>query len=163
MSDIRQAQTVLAKRTVEGVGEASSSERRAAFNNSGLAQPLGALVDKGWVILPVGADIPREDQARGWFPHKHAAPLARASIVTALVPAAPDARLDHRVHGIGLSDFVVGQRPPRPHLLSKHPPRNRLRRLNTHDFPDAIWITLLDIVGSVIVSSPWSLLALPLP
>jgi hypothetical protein len=46
MSDIRQARKALVKRILEGAGNASSSERRAAFNNSGLAEPLGALVDK---------------------------------------------------------------------------------------------------------------------
>jgi alkylhydroperoxidase family enzyme len=46
MSDIRQAQKALIRRILEGDGKASPSDRRAAFNNSGLAQPLGALVDK---------------------------------------------------------------------------------------------------------------------
>jgi alkylhydroperoxidase family enzyme len=46
MPDIRQARKVLVNRILEGAGKASPSERRAAFNNSGLAEPLGALVDK---------------------------------------------------------------------------------------------------------------------
>src|SRR5215472_3077524 len=46
MSDIRQGQTMLVRRILEGDGKASSSERRAAFNNSGLAEPVGTLVDK---------------------------------------------------------------------------------------------------------------------
>ena len=46
MSDIRQARTTLVKRILEGAGSASPSERRAAFSNSGLAEPLGRLVDK---------------------------------------------------------------------------------------------------------------------
>jgi hypothetical protein len=46
MSDITQARTALASRILEGAGKASPSERRAAFNNSGLAEPLRALVDK---------------------------------------------------------------------------------------------------------------------
>jgi hypothetical protein len=46
MSDIRQARKALASRILEGDGKASPSERRAAFNLSGLAQPIGALVDK---------------------------------------------------------------------------------------------------------------------
>ena len=46
MSDIRQARKALTRRILEGDGKASPSERRAAFNNSGLAEPLGALVDK---------------------------------------------------------------------------------------------------------------------
>jgi hypothetical protein len=46
MSDIRQAREALTRRILEGAGEASPSERRAAFNKSGLAEPLGALVNK---------------------------------------------------------------------------------------------------------------------
>ena len=46
MSDIRQARKVLANRILEGYGEASPSDRWAAFNNSCLAGPLGTLVDK---------------------------------------------------------------------------------------------------------------------
>jgi hypothetical protein len=46
MSDIRQARTALARRILEGAGKASPSERRAAFNNSSLTEPLGALIDK---------------------------------------------------------------------------------------------------------------------
>lgn len=46
MSDIRQARTALARQILEGDGRASHSERRAAFNNSGLVEPLSALVDK---------------------------------------------------------------------------------------------------------------------
>jgi alkylhydroperoxidase family enzyme len=46
MSDIRQARKALARRILEGTGKASPSERRAAFNNSGLAELLSALVDK---------------------------------------------------------------------------------------------------------------------
>jgi hypothetical protein len=46
MSDIRQAREALARRILEGDGKVSPSERRAAFNNSGLAEPLGTLVDK---------------------------------------------------------------------------------------------------------------------
>jgi hypothetical protein len=46
MSDIRKARKALASRILEGDGKASPSERRAAFNNSGLAEPAGTLVDK---------------------------------------------------------------------------------------------------------------------
>jgi hypothetical protein len=46
MSDIRQAREVLTNRILEGAGKVSPSERRAAFNNSGLAQPLAALAEK---------------------------------------------------------------------------------------------------------------------
>jgi hypothetical protein len=46
MPGIRQAQKALASRILEGEGKASSSDRRAAFNNSGLAEPAATLVDK---------------------------------------------------------------------------------------------------------------------
>jgi alkylhydroperoxidase family enzyme len=46
MSDIKQARKSLVRRILEGAGKASPSERRAAFNNSGVAGPVGALVDK---------------------------------------------------------------------------------------------------------------------
>ena len=46
MSDIRQARTALTNRILEGPGKASLSDRRAAFNNSGLAESVATLVDK---------------------------------------------------------------------------------------------------------------------
>jgi hypothetical protein len=46
MSDIKQARKTLISRILEGAGNASPSERRAAFNNSGLAEPPATLVDK---------------------------------------------------------------------------------------------------------------------
>ena len=46
MPDIRQAREALVRRILEGAGKASPSERQAAFNNSGLAEPLCGLADK---------------------------------------------------------------------------------------------------------------------
>lgn len=46
MSDIRQARKTLQSRILEGEGKASHSERKAAFDNSGLAKPVSTLVDK---------------------------------------------------------------------------------------------------------------------
>ena len=46
MPDIRRTQKALVKRILEGDGKASPSERRAAFNNRDVAEPLGTLVDK---------------------------------------------------------------------------------------------------------------------
>ena len=43
MPDIKQARTALATRILEGAGKVSPSERRAAFNNNGLAEPGGTL------------------------------------------------------------------------------------------------------------------------
>jgi hypothetical protein len=46
MSDIRQARKALAARILEGDGRASHADRRAAFDNEGLAEPLSSLIDK---------------------------------------------------------------------------------------------------------------------
>ena len=46
MSNIRQARKALTSRILEGEGKASPSDRRAAFNNSGLAEPSGTLVEQ---------------------------------------------------------------------------------------------------------------------
>lgn len=46
MTDIRSARKALVSRILEGGGEASISERKAAFNNRGLAEPMSDLVDK---------------------------------------------------------------------------------------------------------------------
>jgi alkylhydroperoxidase family enzyme len=46
MSDIRQARKAVVARILEGDGEASPAERRAAFNNTGLGEPLHTLIDK---------------------------------------------------------------------------------------------------------------------
>jgi hypothetical protein len=45
-SDITQARKALVARILEGDGSASHAQRRAAFNNAGLAEPLSALVEK---------------------------------------------------------------------------------------------------------------------
>jgi hypothetical protein len=46
MSDISQARKTLVARILEGDGAASHAQRRAAFDNAGLAEPLGTLIDK---------------------------------------------------------------------------------------------------------------------
>ena len=46
MSDIREAREALLRRILEGAGEASSSDRQAAFNLRGLTGPPAVLVDK---------------------------------------------------------------------------------------------------------------------
>jgi hypothetical protein len=46
MSDIAQAHKALESRVLDGEGKASPSERHAAFNNRGLAEPAATLVDK---------------------------------------------------------------------------------------------------------------------
>ena len=46
MSNIKEARKKLISRVLEGNAKALPSERRAAFNNTGLANPLSTLVDK---------------------------------------------------------------------------------------------------------------------
>jgi hypothetical protein len=46
MSDITQARKALVARILEGDGRASHAQRRAAFDNAGLAKPLTMLIDK---------------------------------------------------------------------------------------------------------------------
>jgi hypothetical protein len=46
MSDIRQARKAVVARILDGDGTASHAQRRAAFNNTGLAEPLSTLIDK---------------------------------------------------------------------------------------------------------------------
>ena len=46
MADIRQARKAVVARILEGAGRASHAERRAAFDNAGLAEPLRTLIDK---------------------------------------------------------------------------------------------------------------------
>ena len=46
MSDITQARSALVERIIEGNGKASHAQRRAAFNNEGLAEPLRTLINK---------------------------------------------------------------------------------------------------------------------
>jgi hypothetical protein len=46
MSDITQARKALVARILEGDGRASHAQRRAAFDNAGLAEPLSTLIDK---------------------------------------------------------------------------------------------------------------------
>lgn len=43
---MRAAQRALVTRVLEGDGRASPAQRRSAFENGGLAEPLGTLVDK---------------------------------------------------------------------------------------------------------------------
>jgi hypothetical protein len=46
MSDIRPARQALLTRILHGTGQTSASERQSAFDNSGVAEPLRALIDK---------------------------------------------------------------------------------------------------------------------
>jgi hypothetical protein len=46
MADIKQARRSVVARILEGEGKAPQGERRAAFENAGLAEPLSTLVAK---------------------------------------------------------------------------------------------------------------------
>ncbi len=46
MSEITRARNAVVARILEGDGKASRAQRRAAFDNTGLAAPLNTLIDK---------------------------------------------------------------------------------------------------------------------
>src|SRR5215813_1840951 len=46
MSEIRQARKALVARILEGGGKASQAQRREAFDNAGLAEPVSTLIQK---------------------------------------------------------------------------------------------------------------------
>jgi hypothetical protein len=46
MSNISQARKAVVERILEGDGQASQAQRRAAFDNVGLADPIRTLIDK---------------------------------------------------------------------------------------------------------------------
>ena len=46
MSDITEGRRALLARLLEGDGRASLNQRRAAFDNTGLSEPLSTLIDK---------------------------------------------------------------------------------------------------------------------
>src|SRR5262249_48251770 len=120
---------------------------------------------QGRVVLPVGADLPVEHQARVRFPQEYAAPVTRASIVAALVPATADPRLDHRVHRLGPADLVGCQRPPRAHPLGEDAPRHLRRRLNVHNLPHPVRLVTFTchvVVHDDFLPAAWFLVQ-PLP
>src|ERR1700724_1159715 len=64
------------------------------------------------VVLPVGSDLPRQDEAVGRLPDQHVTPVALAAVDAALEPAAARPRLHDRGLCRGLADVVGGERPP---------------------------------------------------
>ena len=46
MADIREARKAVVARILEGEGQAPREQRRAAFDNAGLSEPLRTLIDK---------------------------------------------------------------------------------------------------------------------
>jgi hypothetical protein len=46
MADITETRKALVARILEGKGTAPPAQRRAAFENAGLAEPVGTLIDK---------------------------------------------------------------------------------------------------------------------
>lgn len=46
MSDIRQARSALIARILEGDGKSSHAQRRAAFDNAAVGEPLGTLIQR---------------------------------------------------------------------------------------------------------------------
>jgi hypothetical protein len=60
MSDITQTRTALVARIIEGDGRASHAQRRAAFDNTGVAEPLTVLINK---VAKHAYDVTDEDVA----------------------------------------------------------------------------------------------------
>jgi hypothetical protein len=46
MADIREARKAIVARILEGEGKASREQRKAAFDNAGLSEPLRTLIEK---------------------------------------------------------------------------------------------------------------------
>ncbi len=59
MSDMRQERKALVARILEGDGYASPTQRRAAFDNAGLTEPVSTLIDKvaNWSFKITDEDI----------------------------------------------------------------------------------------------------------
>src|SRR5262249_32264083 len=93
-----------------------------------------------WIILPVGVDVPLQEQTGGRLPGQHAAPIARAPVLAALVPVASDARFNHGIHGVCLANLVVGKWPPASNLLGEASPSHVLRCVHANGFAHTIWI-----------------------
>src|SRR5262249_45278868 len=90
------------------------------------------------IVLPLGIDIPRKQQA-GWrLPGEHAAPVASAAIFAAFIPTSPDARFDNGVDGIHLADLVLSKRPPSAELFGEHSPGYVLRRVYADNLAHAV-------------------------
>jgi hypothetical protein len=60
MADIEQGRRLVVARILEGDGTASPAQRRAAFDNAGLSEPLGRLIDK---VAQQAAKVTDEDIA----------------------------------------------------------------------------------------------------
>jgi len=60
MSDIREGRRAVVARILEGDGRASHADRRAAFDNAGLGEPLQSLIDK---VAKSARDVTDEDIA----------------------------------------------------------------------------------------------------
>src|ERR1700677_3695024 len=90
------------------------------------------------IVLEVRVDVPRQNEPGRRLPDDDATPVAGAAVVPALVPAATDARLDHGVDPLGLSDLVVAEGPPGPHLRGEDPPCCLLRRLHLKGLANAV-------------------------
>jgi hypothetical protein len=61
MSNIRELRQALIARILDGAGQASQAQRREAFDNAGLTEPLRSLVDK---VGLHASQISDEDVAR---------------------------------------------------------------------------------------------------
>src|SRR5215217_8805263 len=72
------------------------------------------------IELPAAVDLPGEDQAGGWLPHKNSAPVAFATVHAAFVPPASHAGFQDRLGHVRGADVVfVG--PPAADGFGENP------------------------------------------
>ena len=70
------------------------------------------------VELPLGVQLPAEDDAARWLPLQNAAPHALGAVGVALEPAATGTRLDDEVDERLLGDVVAGLPPAAMRLVN---------------------------------------------
>src|SRR5215467_1899685 len=90
------------------------------------------------IVLPVGVDIPREQQARRRFPGEHATPVTSAAIFTPFIPTSANAGFDYSGNGIHLANLVASQRPPSADLFGEDSPGYVLRRVQADRLAHAV-------------------------
>src|SRR5438105_14206920 len=63
------------------------------------------------IVLPIGADVPAQNQATRRLPVKHSAPVALAAVIAAREPPPSDPSLQHSGEILPRTD-VMASRPP---------------------------------------------------
>jgi hypothetical protein len=89
-----------------------------ACSSSAMKRTSTSLRLSGWSRLPVGRDVPAEDDAVGRLVGEHGRPLALAAVGAAVVDAAADALLEHGLGDVD-AEHVVLARLDAVHLLGE--------------------------------------------